>query len=216
MQPADDPYPETRADGYRQHHAKDLRTRLTTWRERDILKRAMLAAGPRNTILDLPCGTGRFWPVFESLGVSRLIAADVSAGMLSVAGQAPPRIADFSIRQLDLLNLELEADSVDLVSCMRFIHHLSFEEDRMQVLTNLRRVTRSHVVLSLWTDGNLQSWRRGQRPLDTHRGYGRRICRPASEIETEFSRAGFVIEGHWDVWPRLAMWRFYLLNKLAR
>jgi hypothetical protein len=67
--------------------------------------------------------------------------------------------------------------------------------------------------VSLWVDGNLAGRRRLQKaPPEPVPGYGRRICRRRSEVEAEFAAAGFRMLRHYDVWPRLSMWRLYLLE----
>ena len=207
-----DPYREGRARHYKQHHQKNLRTRLTSWREQEVVRLALEAAGRPEIVLDLPCGTGRYWPVFESNGCRKLIAADISEAMLDVAAEDKPNIADFSYRQLDLFDIDLPDNSVEFISCQRFLHHVSIPEERAQVLSELRRVASGHVAISLWVDGNLQGRRYVNREIRPEPGYGRRICRRRNEVEREFLEAGFTIIDHYDVWPGIAMWRLYLLK----
>lgn len=209
-----DHYTPERAAHYQVHHRKSLRTRLTTWRERACLAKALRHAGYPRTVLDLPCGTGRFWPVFQRCGVSSLIAGDGSRGMLDVAAGnrlgpgLPERLIETSAFDMDLADR-----SVDFAACMRFYHHLAMPQDRRALLAELKRVSRRHAVLSLWVDGNLAGNRRIRKPPPPPEpGYGRRRCRPRSEVEQEFTDAGFRIVRHYDVWPGLYMWRYYLLE----
>ncbi len=202
------------ASDYLAHHRKNLRTRLTTWREQTMLRRAMDDAGSVDMVLDLPCGTGRFWPVFEAAGTSSLIAGDASEGMLRISESAH---RDLSLRVQRLhtsaFDIDVPDKSVDFIACMRFYHHLSMQNDRERVLAELKRVTRSHVAISLWVDGNLGSLRRLRRPPPTpDQGFGKRICRRAADVEPEFRASGFEIVQHYDVWPRISMWRVYLLR----
>jgi SAM-dependent methyltransferase len=214
MSEAADPYYAGRAENYLAHHRKSLRNRLTSEREMAILQLALEAAGSPSTVLDAPCGTGRFWPVFERAGVQKLLAGDYSLSMLRVAQREETSIPSFELAELDLLNLDLPDNHVEFIACMRFCHHLACADDRMRVLHRLHAVSRSHVAISLWVDGNLQSLNRHRkRARPAAPGFGRRICRPVSEVEAEFTRAGFEVSRHWDLWPRLSMWRTYLLEK---
>jgi hypothetical protein len=110
-------------------------------------------------------------------------------------------------------DIQLPDESVDFVACMRFYHHLGRPEDRKQVLAELKRVARRYVAVSLWVDGNLGAIRRARKPVaDPQAGYGKRTCRSREEAEAEF-RTEFEIIRHYDIWPRVSMWRMYLLRK---
>ena len=210
-----DPYSGARAQNYHIHHSKSVRTRITTRREKYILKNLLRSVARIDRVADVPCGSGRFWPVFESLGVQTLIAGDASDNMLEVAGAHAPAIRCFDCRKLDLFDLDLPDNSVDAISCMRFLHHLSREQDRRVALHELYRTTNKYVVVSLWVDGNLQSSRRKiktEKPVVP--GFGPRRCFPREQIEGEFVDAGFRIGRSVSVWPGLSMWRFYLLEKI--
>lgn len=210
-----DHYTHNRADAYATHHEKSARTKLTTRRERELLSRALRRAGNPQVLLDLPCGTGRFWPAIAAAGAKRLIAGDNSDGMLEVAGRNAlgPDFPEQFINT-SLFAIDLPDESVDFFACMRFFHHLAHTEDRLTALAEIKRVTRRFAAISLWVDGNLGAWRRrGRRPATLERGYGKRICLPRIEIERDFATAGFAVVEHFDVWPRLAMWRMYLLEK---
>ena len=204
------------AKHYAAHHDTSLRTRITTWRERALLATALRHIGGAESVLDVPCGTGRFWPVLFGSGAQEIIAADNSDGMLEVARAAWPGWAD----RLRLLNtsifaLDLPDGAVDVVSCMRFMHHLALPEDRARALSELRRVCRRYVIASLWVDGNLQSGRRlrhdARHPPTA--GYGPRRCLPRAAFERECAAAGLAIETWFDVAPGWSMWRFYVLRK---
>jgi SAM-dependent methyltransferase len=209
-----DAYEGTRARRYAEHHRKSLRTRLTTAREQQVLYRSLADAGFPETALDLPCGTGRFWPAFARAGVKELIAGDGSPGMLEVADTHRLNASiPAQLLQTSAFNIALPERSVDFVACLRFYHHLSRAEDRATLLAELKRVTRRFVAISLWVDGNLAGNRRARKPPPGPvAGYGKRICRRREEVEAEFAAAGFAIVRHYDVWPRIAMWRLYLLE----
>jgi SAM-dependent methyltransferase len=209
-----DHYSLQRAQRYHHHHQESLRTRLTSWREQRCLARALRDAGAPATLLDLPCGTGRFWRAAADAGVQTLIAADGSPGMLKVATGSrvnesiPQRLIETSAFAIDLPD-----NSVDAVACLRFYHHLAVAEDRQTLLRELMRVSRQHLILSLWVDGNYAGNRRMRKTARPPTpGYGPRICRRRDDVEAEFAGIGCRIVRHYDVWPGIYMWRFYLLE----
>ncbi len=214
---ATDPYGGNAAQDYELHHDKSLRNRLTTWRERRVLAQALAASRDSRIVLDLPCGTGRFWPAIQEAGAEEIIAGDASDAMLAVAAgnRLEPR-APSRLLKLDALAIDLPDNAVTFAACMRFYHHLARADDRRQLLDELARVSSGDIAISLWTDGNLTAWRRRNRPApQAVRGYGRRICRPRAEVEHEFDSWGYDVIARHEIWPWLSMWRLYLLRARA-
>ena len=206
-------YTTERAAAYRAHHEKSLRTRISTARERTLLDRAFTTLPPCNTVLDLACGTGRFWPVVDHRAVE-IVAVDNSAAMLreAVAHAAPNpqrRAVCGSAFQLPFRDA-----SFDIVVCMRFLHHLAHHDDRLRALADMRRVARIGAIVSLWTDGNHQARRRLRRQnvAKLPHGFGRRVCVERSAIEADFIEAGFRDAVAFDFAPGLSMWRIYALH----
>ena len=68
-----DKYDLAHARAYRQKHHSGLRRRLTTWREIALARRALQLAGDPDSVLDLPCGAGRFWPMLAEQPSRELI-----------------------------------------------------------------------------------------------------------------------------------------------
>jgi hypothetical protein len=54
-------YDPEHAKKYFEKHNTGFWRRLSTWREIDTARKALVMAGRPQTVLDLPCGTGRFW-----------------------------------------------------------------------------------------------------------------------------------------------------------
>jgi len=211
-----DKYTPERARHYEAHHRKSLRTALTTWRERSLLSSALRLTGQPKRVLDLPCGTGRFWPAFEEAGVNELLAADNSEGMLSLATAMQSTVSiPIRVFKTSVFDIDLPDVAVDVMACMRFFHHLARTEDRLKALAEIRRVVSGYAVISLWTNGCLQSMlssRRKQKGESTE-GYGKRTCIDRASFEAEIAASDFVIAGRWRLWPGLSMWTFYLLRK---
>ena len=226
-------YNFNQAHHYHEHHRRTLGRRLSNWREQWVAARLLALAGNPATVLDLPCGTGRFWPTLSRRKGRIIMAADNSAPMLAVARQVnPPDLLDrITLFQCSAFDTGLPDESVDHVFCMRLLHHFAHAEDRLALLREFRRVTRDTVAVSLWVEGNYKTWRRRARRPRTGDGakttppqktatpprgvYDRRVVLPPETVEGEFEKAGFAIIGHVDFLKYYAMWRSYALKKQA-
>lgn len=206
-------YDTERASAYHRHHEKNLRTRISTARERQLAARALATLRVTDSVLDLACGTGRFWPVIDQRATT-IVALDNSEAMLHEAvahGRPNPQrlpVCGSAFR------LPFRDRSFDVVVCMRFLHHLAHSEDRIDALTEFRRVARRGAVVSLWTDGSRQARRRLQKQdiAALPGGFGRRVCIERTTIERDFAAAGFHDPVGFDFAPGLSMWRVYALH----
>ncbi len=205
------------ARDYQRKHRTGLRRRLTHWRENQLARGALRLAGDPRSVLDMPCGAGRFWPMLAEQAKRRLLAGDNSPAMLEIAraGADPVVLARFeAVRMLDAFALDLPDNAVEHVLCMRLLHHFARPEDRLRILGELHRVASRSITVSLWVDGNRQARRRTR--ADARRGrpeWSRRVVARAT-VEAEFAAAGFRVRRHFDVLPGWSMWRLYLLDKV--
>jgi ubiquinone/menaquinone biosynthesis C-methylase UbiE len=201
---------------YHDKHRNTLSHRLSNWREQRMAAWALALAGDPATVLDLPCGTGRFWPLLARKEDRTILAADNSEAMLSVAREVNPpellaRVKTFPASAFDI---PMENTSVDHIFCMRLLHHITRPEDRLAMLKEFHRVTRDTVAVSLWVDGNYKALQRRKLEASrTHKTYQNRIVLNRAVVEREFADAGFVIAGHIDFLKFYAMWRVYVLKK---
>lgn len=99
------------------------------------------------TILDCPCGIGRWWPVLADRAAS-IIALDLSAEMLDAASRRPkpPGVA-ISIAEGDAEALPLADNSVDWVFSHALTKHLPIPVQH-RVLQEFSRVARQGVICS--------------------------------------------------------------------
>src|SRR3954464_15516735 len=116
-----------------------------------IQKALSLTTGVR-TILDLPCGTGRFTGALARSGYE-IVGADISMEMLvKAASVVRPESADdkqFKVRgyvQANAEHLPLRNDSLDCVVCIRFMMHVD-PEHRVNMLREFARVSRRWVIV---------------------------------------------------------------------
>ncbi len=209
-------YDEEHSNAYYEKHKQGFWRNFSNDREISAARKALSAAGKSDSILDLPCGAGRFWPLLTTVNATRLIAADYSESMLKVASKSQPENlrTRFELLQTSAFDIKLPDNAVDNIFCMRLIHHIGESVDRLRLLREFHRVSKSTVCISLWVDGNLQSWRRKR--LESKRAkktYQNRFVIPATVIEQEFQQAGFSIRTYVNMMPVISMWRIYVLEK---
>lgn len=210
-----DKYTDSHSQEYFHKHNEN---KLSDRMEHRMAARALALAGRPASVLDLPCGTGRFWSMLADDPQRELLAADYSEAMLEVARKVrdPAVVQRFRLLQCSAFEITLPDNSVDCIFSMRLMHHIGESANRIAMLKEFRRVTRDTVVLSLWVDGNYKAWRR--RKLEQKRRLkgetsDNRFIVSRAQFEQECRAAGFEIVGHFDFLPRLFMWRTYVLRK---
>ncbi|ERH50753.1 class I SAM-dependent methyltransferase [Pseudomonas sp. MDMC216] len=210
------------AQQYLHKHQDGLSRRLSHWRDVQVARRALQMADEPNLVLDLPCGAGRFWPMLCEQPNRVIFAADNSADMLATAraAQAPEVVTRVTSFRTSAFAIDLGANAVDCIFCIRLLHHIESAEHRLAILREFHRVSRDTVIVSLWVDGNYKAWKR-QRLEARRAAQGRaaenqnRFVVARSTLEDEFRQAGFNMLGHLDFLPGYAMWRTYVLRKVA-
>jgi SAM-dependent methyltransferase len=192
--------------------------RLSLWRDAQLARLALRDAGEPGLVLDVPSGSGRFWPVLAEHANRVILAADPSTEVLALAQAQSPAEVRERIRtfQSSAFSIGLSANAVDCIFCMRLFHHLSDSEKRGAILEEFHRVTRETAIVALWVDGNVKAWRRKRQQERLHPGESAPrdrfvVCRGV--IESEFAQAGFRVVDHHDFLPGYAMRRVYVLRK---
>lgn len=213
-------YDRGHSERYLHKHRDGWARRLSHWRDVALARHALKLADDPDLVLDIPCGAGRFWPLLAKQANRVILAADNSVDMLAVARSAQPAEVVARVRsfQTSAFAIDLGANAVDCIFCIRLLHHIQTAANRQLILKEFHRVTRDTVILSLWVDGNYKAWQR--RRLELRRvAEGRaeqsqnRFVVARAVIEAEFEQAGFQILGHQDFIPAYAMWRTYVLRK---
>lgn len=128
--------------------------RLDAW-ERSFASIVYGHAGASEAeILDMPCGNGRFYDIFRE--AKRLHLMDYAPTMLEALVAKHPDAARWEPRQGDIMNIPLEDGSVDLAFSMRLFHHIDEPEKRQRALSELARVSKRFVAISIY---DTASWR---------------------------------------------------------
>lgn len=207
-------YDEDQAKLYLDKHKHGFWHRISNWGEERMAGRGLAMAGDPKSVLDLPCGAGRFWRLLARVPDRQLMAADYSQDMINTAlnFQSPPIAKRFQTFQTSVFDIKLPDAAVDCILSMRLLHHIQGEEDRAKMFGEFHRVTRDTVCVSLWVDGSLQALRR-RRSQDRRPTRGTRFLLGRNQIEAEFRQSGFDIIGYVDLLPGLSMWRTYVLKR---
>lgn len=152
-------YDEGHARYYFEKHKQEFSRRLSNWRDHQIGRKALEIAGNPKSILDAPCGTGRFWDLLVEDPDRKLFASNFSQDMINAGLKfRPPEIANrFEAFQGSVFELPVEDNFVESVFCIRLIHHVGEHDDRIKLLAELGRVASDTVIISLWVDGNFKS-----------------------------------------------------------
>lgn len=211
-------YDARHARQYLLKHDDGFWRRVSNWREHQLARKALRVAGNPNTVLDIPCGTGRFWDVLSEQPDRVIYACDYSQSMIDVGMASRPGEITEGVRAFKASAFDIPVDDnfVDCVFCIRLLHHIGRGEDRLKLLRELNRVTSDMVIVSLWVDGNIKSWsRRRLEKSRAARAYQNRFVVQKSVIEQEFDQCGFDVVAHLDFARYLAMWRTYVLRKRA-
>lgn len=137
---------EVAAD-YDQHRFTTPRRQRRNRREWEAVRRAVARAEGVRTVLDMPCGTGRFTGHLAREGYS-VVAADISVPMMRQARAKPelesPRILGYV--QADAEHIPLATGAVDCVVSIRFMFHVD-PATRRVMLREMGRVSRRWVVV---------------------------------------------------------------------
>jgi ubiquinone/menaquinone biosynthesis C-methylase UbiE len=117
------------------------------WLSEQRLVEDMLSDMPAgNWVLDVPCGTGRFFKFYHDKGFL-FRAYDKSADMLRIAANKVVDPVQVILGQFDVLALPLSDKSVDASVMVRLTRWLS-PQDCQRALKELQRVTRDRIILT--------------------------------------------------------------------
>jgi SAM-dependent methyltransferase len=207
-------YDAGHAQRYFNKHQRGFWRRLNTWREAGMARRALQLAGDPLSVLDLPCGTGRFWDLLAENPRRKIFAADLNPSMFETGLKFRPatltrRVEAFQASAF----LVPKADNfVECVFSIRLLHHIAHRQDRLAILREFKRVSSSAIIISLWVDGNYRAIRQQRRSLRPGPS-GDRYVISRSVIEHEFEECGLNIVGRVDFLKYYSMWAAYVLKK---
>lgn len=130
-------------DAHRFGSPKRARRNVKKWR---TILRALDRTDGVSSILDLPCGTGRFTGHLADVGYE-VVGSDISLDMMQVARTTIGRLPGLhGYLQADAERLPMREDSVDCVMSIRFLFHVD-SATRVRMLREFGRVSRRWLIL---------------------------------------------------------------------
>ncbi len=178
------------AADYDAHRFKSRRRAVRNQAKWEAIQSALKLAQPIKTILDIPCGTGRFTPSLASQGYE-VIGADISVPMMSEAIKLGSEENLHGYVQADAENLPFPDKSLDCIMSIRFMHHID-SATRVRILRDMARVSRGSVIIDY---RHRYSFRYRMRTLKLKLGLTKRVLPRVShaELNQEFTAAGINI-----------------------
>jgi len=145
-------------ENYRTTRYKGIDQQIVNKRETKILEKILVSLSDRSvSILDVPCGYGRFSELLLRKSLN-LTSADISLPMVMAARKYS--VASSSNHHFlvgDIRNLPLKDNTFDYVITIRLLQHMLNASIRRQVLRELHRVAKKMVILSFYRYNFLHS-----------------------------------------------------------
>lgn len=211
-------YDVEHAKHYYNKHRYNLWRRVGNWCENRMLRKSLRQAGNPLVILDIPCGTGRFWSTMQHRHEVRLIAADYNPAMIHMAYETKQNLDKPHLTPViaSAFKIPFPDNSVENICCQRLIHHMGKIKERQELLAELHRVTSNTVCLSLQVEGNWYAMSRLPKQKRTPHIEHRKYIFYQTQIEQELRDAGFIILGYADKFKGISAWRSYTLKKIPK
>lgn len=140
---------DAQAQKYAARFERGSRARIDR-REQRAVRKIFSSLPNCRSVLDVPCGAGRFAKTLGE-GGRRVVGADSAFEILAHAQKRALRAeVRAGFMQGDASKLPFPDDAVDAVFCNRLLHHILRPEERSVILRELRRVSRRYVVVSFF------------------------------------------------------------------
>ena len=135
------------AAGYTSHRTSSPAAVAKWAREQAALQRLLAHATPGATVLDLPCGDGRFVPMLAAAGFTP-IGADISRDMMTVGRERGAFAHVAGLVEADGEALPLRSASIDIAVSARFMNLVPLAVVG-SVLRELERVVRGDALVEV-------------------------------------------------------------------
>lgn len=181
-------YDETAvAERYDRERFSSLAGRAFNALEKHHIRKAFKQVSRAATIVDLPCGTGRFAEVLLDEGF-RVVGIDISPPMLEVARRKLQRFgARFEARVADVRELaKQEKKRYDVALCARVLMHFPLGE-QIEFLRSVVELTKARVV---FTQSLSTPYQRLRRRIKRLLGNQAPAMYPITEMELKTLLAG--------------------------
>jgi ubiquinone/menaquinone biosynthesis C-methylase UbiE len=171
-------------DEHRFRTPKRMRRNARKW---SAIQKALAMAEGTRTVVDLPCGTGRFTGHLASAGY-QVVGSDISIEMMHQAAKllSQPNVAGYV--RADAEALPFKSKSADCLMSIRFLFHVD-PDTRRRMLREFGRVSRRWIIADY---RHKYSFRYGVWKLSSMLGLTRRPFERVSvkSMKSEFEDAG--------------------------
>lgn len=119
--------------------------------ENDVISEIVRSLPNLQRVLDVPCGSGRFFPLFVELGFE-ITGVDSSADMIALAERSASNFEGgraISLIEGSACSMPFESETFDLVVCVRFLRSIIPFGEAKKVINEIGRVAADWVVLEL-------------------------------------------------------------------
>jgi len=182
---------------YQRQRYRSLDQALVNWREQHIvealLTRCQLQGG---SLLDVPCGYGRFTALFARLGIIAT-GVDINSDMVRLAREEQVPSGRGRWLHADIFALPFANATFDCTLSIRLLHHRFSNDERVRMLRELARVSRRFVLLSFYLSTPLHNLARHWRGT-----------RGRLSMMTPVQFHDLVQQSHLRIFQQRALWRF--------
>jgi len=135
---------------YQRQRYRSLDQALVHWREQRLVEALLMTCQLQGgSLLDVPCGYGRFTALFARLGITAT-GADVSSDMVRLARENQVPSGSSRWLHADIFALPFADAAFDCALSIRLLHHRFSDDERVRMLRELARVSRRFVLLSFY------------------------------------------------------------------
>jgi ubiquinone/menaquinone biosynthesis C-methylase UbiE len=134
---------------YEETRYKHLDQRIVNYLEHRLIDKLLAASGTAGkSILNVPCGFGRFSQILDRR-YSQICCFDFQPEILGLAMRRHSAASTFGVNGT-IRQLPFADGSFDMVMSIRFFHHYFEDEDRLNMLRELQRVTRKSLLITYY------------------------------------------------------------------
>ena len=147
-----------KANAYKDQYTVGFKwARFTMWRQKKIIEDFLSFSNlnlPNKSILDVPCGAGYLGSVFSKFK-AKVYASDISLEMMSLDKEEYSKNNFQGFIQADITKLPFLDDSYECSIILALMHRLP-KNIRLQVLEEIKRVTKQNLIISYSVQNVLQ------------------------------------------------------------
>lgn len=132
------------------------KTRYSVWK---CTKEFINKLDNTESLLEVGCGNGKNLLYAKEKGLNAIEGCDFSSALVKISQEK-----GLNVIESDILNLPYADKSFDNTMCIAVIHHLSTEEHRRRAISELIRVTKNKIFVTV---NSFEQFNKSFRNLDT-------------------------------------------------